>query len=88
MDKQTMALLIPIIALTIPVVAIIGGSLVKIARFKAEAARGALPNPELDSRLAALEDEVVSLRQELLETQERLDFTERLLTRQSQARSE
>lgn len=83
MNKQELALLIPIIALTIPVVAIIFGSLVKMAKFKAEAQRAALPNPELDGRLASLEEEVVSLRHELIEAQERLDFTERLLTSRS-----
>lgn len=79
--------MIPILALSIPVVAIIFSSLVKMARFKAEAQRGALPSPELDSRMAALEDEVVSLRHELIETQERLDFTERLLASKSQVDS-
>jgi hypothetical protein len=79
MDKQSLALMIPIVALLIPVSAIIFGSLVKMTRLKAEAMRGALPNPESDARLAALEQEVASLRQDLLDTQERLDFTERLL---------
>lgn len=88
MDKQTIALMIPIIALSIPVVAIIATSVVKLARFKAEAQRAAVANPETDARLAALEEEVASLRHDLLETQERLDFTERLLTRQSQTRPE
>ncbi|MEZ4586610.1 MAG: hypothetical protein R2909_09450 [Gemmatimonadales bacterium] len=82
-----MALMIPILALSIPVVAIIFSSLVKMARLKAEAQHGALPIPELDSRMAALEEEVVSLRHELIETQERLDFTERLLASKSQVDS-
>jgi len=86
MDKQIMALMIPVLALSIPVVAIIFGSLVKMAKFKAEAQRGALAGPEMDQRLAAIEDEVVSLRHELVETQERLDFTERLLAQKSSAK--
>jgi hypothetical protein len=86
MDKQTLAVLIPVIALTIPVVAIVFGSLVKMARLKADTQRHALASPEVEARMAALEEEVVSLRQELIETQERLDFTERLLTRQSEQR--
>lgn len=86
MDKQTVALMIPVIALSIPVVAIIFTSLVKMTRIKAEAQRGALASPETEGRLAALEEEVVSLRHELVETQERLDFTERLLAQKSSAR--
>jgi hypothetical protein len=88
MGRQEMALLIPIIALTIPVVAIIFGSLVKMAKLKADAQRGAMASPEVDGRIAAIEEEVVSLRHELIETQERLDFTERLLTSRSQADAE
>lgn len=41
---------------------------------------------EISPRLEELEVEVTKLRQELTETQERLDFTERLLARGPQAR--
>lgn len=85
MDRQIMALMIPVLALSIPVVAIISSSVLKLARIKAEAQRASLVNPELESRMAALEEEVVSLRHELVETQERLDFTERLLAQKGQA---
>jgi hypothetical protein len=46
------------------------------------------PRRELDSeaRFEALEAEVSSLRQELSEAQERLDFTERVLARGPEAR--
>ncbi len=81
LDKQTLAIFIPIIALSIPVVAIVMTNLVKMQRFKAEANRGGSLNPDAEARMAALEDEVSALRQELGETQERLDFTERLLTK-------
>lgn len=78
MDRQTLALFIPILALTIPVVAIVMSNLAKMARFKAQGASGSLPG-EVEARMAALEDDVHALRRELGETQERLDFTERLL---------
>jgi len=81
MDKQVFALFIPIIALSIPVVAIVMTNLVKMQKFKADAARGSLSNPETEARMAALEDDVAALRQELGEAQERLDFTERLLSK-------
>ena len=67
------------IALSIPVIAIICATLVKIQKVKSSAA-AQLPQEDLD-RLDALEHEVQTLRQELSETQERLDFTERLLAR-------
>jgi len=84
MDKQSLALMIPILALSIPVVAIIFSSLTKMAKLKADAQRGMMVHPETDARMAALEDDVASLRRELVETQERLDFTERLLAQRSE----
>jgi hypothetical protein len=83
MDKQSLALLIPILALAIPVVAIVMTSMVKIARFRAQA-QVTLP-PEVEQRIGALEEDVGSLRQELAETHERLDFAERLLAQRSEA---
>ena len=64
-----------VLALLIPIVAIVCGTIVRLrgSRDPAE-----LPG-ELAQRLEALESEVGALRQELGETQERLDFTERLL---------
>lgn len=85
MNRQELALLIPILALSIPVVAIIFTNLAKMAKFKAEAQQRAIGHPESDARLAALEDDVMMLRRELSETQERLDFTERLLAQKSEA---
>lgn len=84
MDRHALVLLIPIILLSIPVVAIIMNSLVKLARIRAlgTEAEGA---GELTGRLEALEQEVVGLRHELIDTQERLDFAERLLTRPDHA---
>jgi hypothetical protein len=41
---------------------------------------------ELEAGLDALQDEVSQLRQELTETQERLDFTERLLAQGQESR--
>lgn len=83
MDKQALAMLIPIIALSIPVVAIIMGSLVKMARLKAQG-QDAL-GPEASVRLAALEDDVAQMRQELADTHERLDFAERMIAAKSES---
>jgi predicted nucleic acid-binding Zn-ribbon protein len=62
----------------IAVVAIIASTFVKIARLRGASAES--PSAEVAERLDALEREVQGLRQELVETQERLDFAERLLS--------
>ena len=85
MDKQVIALLIPIFALAIPLAGIIFHGLQKVARMRLEEARvraGALDKGS-GVEIPALQDEIGEVRRELGEVQERLDFAERLL---SQAR--
>ncbi len=82
MNPEGFAVFIPIVALSIPVVAIVFHGLQKLARLRIEEARvksGALEG-ETAGELAALRDEVGEVRRELAEVQERLDFAERLLT--------
>ena len=43
-------------------------------------------HPELEARVEGLEQQIADLRQGLVETQERVDFTERALTRAEEAR--
>ncbi len=76
------ALLIPIIALSIPLAAVVSNGLQKVARYRAEEARARAEGMGAggSSRIEALETEVEQLRQELGEVHERLDFTERMLT--------
>jgi predicted nucleic acid-binding Zn-ribbon protein len=59
-------------------------TILKLARLKA--AQAASPSAEVTGRLEALESDVQSLQQELAETQERLDFAERLLTKAREER--
>lgn len=83
MDRQELAMLIPIVAMTIPIVAIIFNGWQKVARTRLEEARvraGALDGPAA-GEVSALREEVGEVRRELAEIQERLDFAERLLTR-------
>jgi len=80
MDKQVVALLIPILALAIPVSAIILHGLQKMARLRLEEARLRAGAGGGEGELTALRDEVGELRRELGEVQERLDFAERLLS--------
>jgi predicted nucleic acid-binding Zn-ribbon protein len=68
-----------VIGALIPIVAIIAVAAVKIARVVA--ARTAATPTDITPRLEALENSVQSLQQELTETQERLDFAERLLAK-------
>ena len=77
MVTGTLALLIPVLALAIGFVAIL-----KLPR----KAFGQHSNPQLEERLEALERELGTVRQELAEAQERLDFAERLLARAEEAR--
>jgi len=72
MDPQFLAPLIP-------VVAIIAVAVVKIA--KIQATRTVAPPSDVTARLEALEHDFHRLEGELSETQERLDFAERLLTK-------
>jgi hypothetical protein len=77
MDPQFLAPLIPIVA-------IIAVAAVKIARVRA-ARPESLPS-DVTARLEALERDVQDVQHELAETQERLDFTERLLVKAREER--
>jgi predicted nucleic acid-binding Zn-ribbon protein len=67
----------------VPIVAIIAFAAVKIVRIRATLPESA--SADVSARLEALEHGVHGLQDELAETQERLDFAERLL---SQARED
>lgn len=60
----------------IPIVAIVTRSMERMAKMRMQA------GVDLSPRFEALEAEVQSLRQDLSETQERLDFAERMLAKQ------
>ena len=83
MDKQVIALLIPIVALAIPLAGVIFYGLLRVARMRLEEARVNAGAHGSEAEIATLRDEVGEVRRELAEVQERLDFAERLL---SQAR--
>lgn len=81
MDKQSLAIFIPILALLIPVTAIIFSGIQKVARIHLEETRLRAGGVDAGPEVSALRAEVNELRRELSEVQERMDFTERLLTR-------
>ena len=59
-------------------------TVLKLARLRA--ARPQAPSADVTARLEEIERGVQDLRQELAETQERLDFTERLLSKAREER--
>jgi predicted nucleic acid-binding Zn-ribbon protein len=67
----------------IPIAAIVAFTVIKLARLRAS--RPEALSSDVVARLEALEQGAHGLQQELADTQERLDFAERLL---SQAREE
>jgi len=85
-DRHALALLIPILALSIPVLGIALHGLQKYWQVRLEEARiraGTLGSGS-EAELGQLRGEVDQLRQELAEVQERLDFTERMLAKSSE----
>jgi hypothetical protein len=58
-------------------IGIIAGAVIKIVRLRM--ARSELPPADVAARIDGLESDVQRLQQDLAETQERLDFTERVL---------
>lgn len=76
-----MEILIPILALAIPVSAIVFNGLQKVWRLRIEEAnvRARALGAEGSSDVEALRADMAELRQELEEVQERLDFTERVV---------
>ena len=74
MDPNTLAPLIPIVA-------ILAYAGIKVARILTPA-RSNTQDLETGDRLAALEEEMVTVRRQLDEAHERLEFTERLLAQQ------
>jgi hypothetical protein len=63
----------------IPISAIVAYAVIKIAKIRA--ARPELPSHDVTARLEALEHDFEGLRQDLSDTQERLDFAERILSK-------
>lgn len=83
MDKQALGVLIPLLAVLF--VGLHSLSRTLIGKAIARRIEGGTGLPEAAHRhLLELQQEVDALRIEIAETQERLDFAERLIARQSQ----
>ena len=77
MTTAQLVMLIPVIALATGFVAVLR---------MPKRAFGHRADPELETRVDELEQALDTIRQQLIETQERLDFAERLLARPEGAR--
>lgn len=82
-------IIIPVFGIlaTVGIVGLIGKSVVTMARLRLEQTRaeGGGADAEVLAALATLRDQVDHLQQQLAETQERLEFTERLMIRDRSA---
>ena len=83
MDRHVVALFIPIMALAIPVAAIVMGGLLKLRRLRVEEANLRVHGGDAGSseEVQALRNDLDTLQRQLSELNERVDFTERLLAR-------
>jgi hypothetical protein len=93
MDPDMMQELTRILGLMIPLLALSIGGVVVLSRTRigeaiARRISGDTRDPEVEAHLEALEDELTRLRGQLSETNERVDFAERLLTRGEEGRRE
>jgi hypothetical protein len=82
MNPEGVAVFIPIVALSIPVAAIVFRGLQNMAKLRIEEAKvkAGMLDGHASTELAELREEMGEVRRELSEVQERLDFAERLLT--------
>lgn len=84
MDKQTLAVMIPVLAVFFVGLSVLANTVIGKAiarRIGGEAAAADRAIGEVHQELLELQGDLAALRQELAETQERLDFAERLLAR-------
>lgn len=78
-----LAMMVPVLALSIVGVVVLGRT--RLGEALARRIAGGRYDPEMEEQISALQDEVALLRHQLQDTQERVDFTERLLSRTDRA---
>ena len=91
MDPDILSGIAGVLGVMVPVLALSIGGLLLLSRSRigealARRIAGDSHHPECESRIAALQDQVDALQSQLSDTQERLDFAERLLTRVDESR--
>ena len=91
MDPDILSGIAGVLGVMVPVLALSIGGLLLLSRSRigeavARRITGDSHHPECESQTAALQDQVDGLQAQLSETQERLDFAERLLTKVDESR--
>ena len=79
-----LGVMIPVLSLSIVGLVVLSRS--RIGEAMARRIAGDSHHPECESQIALLQDQVDGLQSQLSDTQERLDFAERLLTRIEESR--
>jgi hypothetical protein len=79
-----LGLMVPVLGLSVVGLFVLGRS--RIGQALARRISGERHDPEYEERMLALQEDVTLLRGQLRETQERLDFAERLLARPKPSR--
>jgi len=83
-EVAVLGLMVPVLALSVVGFFVLARS--RIGEALARRIAGERHDPEFEERILALQEDVALLRGQLQETQERLDFAERLLARPEPAR--
>jgi len=81
---QVLVVMIPVLTLSIGGLLVLSRS--RIGEAVVRRIAGDSHHPECEARIATLQDQVDGLQSQLNDTQERLDFAERLLTRVEESR--
>jgi hypothetical protein len=81
---SVLGVMVPVLALSIGGLLLLSRS--RIGEAVARRIAGDSHHPECESQIASLQDQVDGLQSQLSDTQERLDFAERLLTRVDESR--
>lgn len=90
MDPDILGGITAVLGLTVPILGLSIVGLVVFTRSRlgeavARRIAGGRYDPETDEQISALQEEVAMLRHQLQETQERMEFAERLLSRGDRA---
>jgi hypothetical protein len=90
MDPDILGGVTAVLGLTVPILGLSIVGLVVLIRSRlgealARRIAGGRYDPETEEQISALQEEVAMLRHQLQETQERVEFTERLLSRGDRA---
>ena len=82
--EGVIALMIPLLVISFVGLAVISRTQIGAALARRIGGEGGAHDAERDERLMQLEHDVATMREQLVETQERVDFAERMLAQQKE----